>query len=204
MKVITYDRLYNSHYISHFFERIQHSYQFSDLEMAKMKYTLKGIGSELIKTLLLSLLFLKLNHFSGFAGALIMLVIIRSRSGGLHMEHFISCLLFTLVFMLLAVIVLPAYIPVPYFLKPLILLPCIVITYWCAPIQSKKRPPASQETILRYRNQSVIFIFICSTIILIMKTTPFADICFWIIVLQTLQLACAKIAQKGGTYEKAQ
>ena len=36
-----------------FLEQIQSSYQFTDLEMKRLTYTLKAVSSELIKTLLL-------------------------------------------------------------------------------------------------------------------------------------------------------
>lgn len=187
-----------------FLEQIQSSYQFTDLEMKRLKYTLKAVSSELIKTLMLSVLFFKLGHLPEFFIGVLVLVTIRCNSGGLHMEHFISCLLFTLTFMLLSVIVLPAYVPVPYLIKPAVLALCILTTFLTAPVASKKRPPASPEAKRRYRNRAAGLLFIYSIAIIILKTTPIADICFWIIVLQTLQLLCAVAAQKGGNNEKIQ
>lgn len=187
-----------------FLEQIQSSYQFTDLEMKRLTYTLKAVSSELIKTLLLSALFYKLGHLPEFFIGVLILITIRCNSGGLHMEHFITCLLFTLTFMLLAVIILPACVSVPYMIKPLILALCILITFLTAPVASKKRPPAAPEAKRRYRNRATGLLFIYSISILILKTTPIADICFWIIVLQTLQLLCAVAAQKGGNNEKIQ
>lgn len=187
-----------------FLEQIQSSYQFTDLEMKRLKYTLKGVSSELIKTLMLSVLFFKLEHLPEFFIGVLVLITIRCNSGGLHMEHFTTCLLFTLTFMLLSVIVLPAYVPVPDVIKPIILALCTLTTFLTAPVASKKRPPAAPEAKRRYRNRATVLLFIYSICIIILKTTPIADICFWIIVLQTLQLLCAVIAQKGGNNEKIQ
>lgn len=191
-------------HIEQFMEQIQTSYQFTDLEMKRLQYTLKAISSELIKTLLLSVLFFKLGYLPEFVIGVLVLITIRCNSGGLHMEHFISCLLFTLAFMISSVVILPAYVPVPYTAKPLILGICILITYLAAPVQSKKRPPAAPEVRRRYRNRAAVLLFIYSIAVILLKTTPIADICFWIIVLQTLQLLCAFAAQKGGNNEKAQ
>ena len=172
-----------------FLEQIQSSYQFTDLEMKRLKYTLKAVSSELIKTLMLSVLFFKLGHLPEFFIGVLVLITIRCNSGGLHMEHFTTCLLFTLTFMLLSVIVLAL---------------CTLTTFLTAPVASKKRPPAAPEAKRRYRNRATVLLFIYSICIIILKTTPIADICFWIIVLQTLQLLCAVIAQKGGNNEKIQ
>ena len=49
-----------------FLNQIQSSYQFTDLEMKRLKYTLKAVSSELIKTLMLSVLFFKLGHLPNF------------------------------------------------------------------------------------------------------------------------------------------
>lgn len=185
-----------------FLNQIQSSYQFTDLEMKRLKYTLKAVSSELIKTLMLSVLFFKLGHLPDFFVGVLVLITIRCNSGGLHMEHFITCLLFTLTFMFLSVIVLPSFVSVPYPIKPVILALCILITFLTAPVASKKRPSATPEAKRRYRNRATVLLFIFSIAIIILKTTPIADICFWIIVLQTLQLLCAAAAQKGGNYEK--
>ncbi len=75
-----------------FLEQIQSSYQFTDLEMKRLTYTLKAVSSELIKTLLLSALFYKLGYLPEFFIGVLILITIRCNSGGLHMEHFITCL----------------------------------------------------------------------------------------------------------------
>lgn len=187
-----------------FLEQIQSSYHFTDLEMKRLKYTLKAISSELVKTLALSVLFFKLGHLPEFIIGVFILITIRCNSGGLHMEHFVTCLLFTLIFMLLSVILLPAFVPVPYPARPFLLALCILATFLAAPVPAKKRPPAEPEARRRYRNRATVLLFLYSVAVLILKTTPIADICFWIIVLQTLQLICAVAARKGENNEKIQ
>ena len=68
-----------------FLNQIQSSYQFTDLEMKRLKYTLKAVSSELIKTLMLSVLFFKLGHLPEFFVGVLVLITIRCNSGGLHM-----------------------------------------------------------------------------------------------------------------------
>ena len=193
-----------STYTEPFLDRIQVSYHFTDLEMKRLKYTLKAVSSELVKTLLLALLFYQLGYFKEFFVGIIFLVTIRCNCGGLHMEHFTTCLLFTLVFMSLAVIILPTYVSISYVLKIFALVVCIAVTFIIGPIASKKRPPAPPEMLRRFRNITIGLLVMDSIIILLLKTNPYADICFWIIVLQTIQLVGAKLAQKGENNEKVQ
>ena len=77
------------------------------------------------------------------------------------MEHFITCLLFTLTFMLLAVIVLFTFVSVPYMIKPLILALCILITFLTAPVASKKGPGSTrgQTPVPQQGNRAFIYIF---------------------------------------------
>lgn len=189
---------------SHFLTRIQISYNFSDLEMARMKYTLKALSSEFIKTILLSILFYKLGYLPQFIAGILILASIRWNCGGLHMEHFITCLLFTLGFTVLTIIILPAWLHVPSPMKAIVLLVCIAATYRIGPISSSKRPSVSASRTNHYRKIAVILLILYSALILLLKTNPYADICFWIIVLQTAQLIRAKILQKGEPNEEIQ
>ncbi len=193
-------------YTEQFLNQLQISYQFTDLEMKRLKYTVKAVSSELVKTLFLALLFYQLGYLQELLVGIILLVTIRCNCGGLHMNHFLSCLLFTTVFMLLCVIILPAYVSLSYVLKIIALVICIAVTFIIGPIASKKRPPVPVEILRRYRNITVGLLIIYSIILIFLfqKTNPYADTCFWIIVLQTIQLMGAKIAQKGDQNEKIQ
>lgn len=147
-----------------FLEQIQSSYHFTDLEMKRLKYTLKAISSELVKTLALSVLFFKLGHLPEFIIGVFILITIRCNSGGLHMEHFVTCLLFTLIFMLLSVILLPAFVPVPYPARPFLLALCILATFLTAPVASKKKAPSrtrGQTPVPQQGNCVIIPIFYC-------------------------------------------
>ena len=195
-----------STYTEHFLNQIQMSYQFTDLEMKRLEYTVKAVSSEFFKILLLTLLFYHLGYLQEFLVGTLFLVTIRLNCGGLHMNHFLSCLLFTTVFMLLCVIILPAYVSLSYVLKIIALVVCIAVTFIIGPIASKKRPPIPAETLRHYRNTTVSLLILYSIILIFLfpKTNPYAEICFWIIVLQTVQLIGAKIAQKGEVHEKTE
>lgn len=189
-------------YTDRFLKQLQFSYDFTDLEIKRFVYTVKAVSSELIKILLLALLFCHLGYLKEFLFGIALLAAIRCNCGGLHMNHFLSCFAFTTVFMLLSVIILPKCVFLPRISKTLILGICMCITFIIGPIASKKRPPAPPEALRRYRNRTMLFLFLAFLFFFFQKTSPYADVCFWIIVLQTIQLMSAKLAQKGVHHEK--
>ena len=76
-------------------EQIQSSYQFTDLEMAKMDYTLKVFAYELSKLVFFFVFFAVIGKFSEFAVCLIALLPFRWISGGIHLKHYWSCFIFS-------------------------------------------------------------------------------------------------------------
>lgn len=82
-------------------EQIQSSYQFTDLEMAKMDYTLKVFAYELSKLVFFFVFFAVIGKFSEFAVCLIALLPFRWISGGIHLKHYWSCFIFSFCFLLL-------------------------------------------------------------------------------------------------------
>ena len=79
-------------------EQIQSSYQFTDLEMAKMDYTLKVFAYELSKLVFFFVFFAVIGKFSEFAVCLVALLPFRWISGGIHLKHYWSCFIFSFCF----------------------------------------------------------------------------------------------------------
>lgn len=71
---------------------------FFTLEADKILYGLEGIVSESVKFLILLFIALSLGYADEMLVATIVLLSIRSNSGGLHFSHFFSCLAFTTAF----------------------------------------------------------------------------------------------------------
>ena len=75
-------------------EQIQSSYQFTDLEMAKMDYTLKVFAYELSKLVFFFVFFAVIGKFSEFAVCLVALLPFRWISGVVLFSVFAFLLLF--------------------------------------------------------------------------------------------------------------
>ena len=69
-------------------------------DLRKMKYGMEVVSNELIKTILLLVLFAAMNKLNYFLFSLIILVSIRCSSGGLHFQSNLSCLMFSCIFFL--------------------------------------------------------------------------------------------------------
>jgi len=67
-------------------------------ELRKMKYGMEVIFDELVKIIILLILFTVLNRLKYFLFSLVILSTIRCFSGGLHFQKNLSCLLFSIIF----------------------------------------------------------------------------------------------------------
>ena len=76
----------------------QTQFHFSSLEADKILYGLEALVSESVKFLILLFIALSLGYADEMLVATIVLLSIRSNSGGLHFSHFFSCLAFTTAF----------------------------------------------------------------------------------------------------------
>ncbi len=182
------------------YRRIQTDYDFSDLEMQQMKYTLSVLNYELTKFILLGIVASIFGLFAEYAAAMLVLLPIRIFSGGIHFNHYSSCLLFTGLFF--AVPILLRDVAVPYGVQLFALLVCLFITYLTGPVTAEKRRPITYEKYCRFRLISSGLVLMWFLIFAIVKVFPYQNICFWMITLQSIQLLCAKFARKGEIYEK--
>ncbi len=184
------------------YKKIQQKYGFTDFEIKKMHYTISLLGYEGSKLIIMGIFFGLLGLFQDYMVVLATLLPIRVCSGGLHFNRYWTCFTFTFIF-----IACPIFlhdVTVPQAGQFVSLLACLIITFFIGPVTSKKRPPIQYKRFLLFR------LFTCGLLLLhfihfaIARTFPGENICFWVIVLQTIQLLCAKLVRKGEIYEKVQ
>lgn len=190
----TYDKMMN---------RLQYTYQFSNSEIAQMDYTLKVVFYELSKFLFFSLFFLYVHKFQEFLVCIIVMLPFRWIAGGLHLKHFWSCFLFSF-FFLGTTIFLFNPIEVSWEFQIISLMIGNIVFFVTGPVTSPKRKPMKKERYIRLRILSSLILFIFTIIFLTVKNIPCKNICYWVIILQIIQLFCAKLARKGDIYEKDQ
>lgn len=173
--------------------KIQTTYSFSDREIGVLKYGIEIILGELSKCLIMLIYFYAMHKTSEYLAALILLLLLRSNMGGLHMKHYWSCFLLTFAFMNTAIIILPSLVTLS---KPeicLILLLCIAIGLQIGPVHAKFIRNPNSLLIRKGRMQASYILILYLSAVLILPVSKYVVIGFWIIVLQTIQLIIAKV-----------
>lgn len=173
-------------------------YNLTNYQSAQVIFVIQTLLSELSKIVIMSFIFHK--YLLLFYFALFVMLFLRTTTGGLHFYTYLGCLLTSVIYMGLSILLLPLLnIPVPIML--LMLLLAILICYIIGPITSKYRPVTPPATIKKQRHICITFIFFYSIALYIIPENPYIISGFWVIILHSLQLIAGKIKKKGDTKE---
>lgn len=179
------------------YKKIQELYNFSDYQIAQLRFTFMTIFAELSKFLIFALIFR--NQLPLYLWAVLILQLTRSTSGGLHFNTYISCFIASLIFLTLGISILPQ-INLSKFVQMILLLLCIVCSYLIGPVTSKKHIELTMHTKHKLKTQLFIRLFIYMLLLYVMPQNSYIDTGFWIIILNTLQHAVSCL-QKGVEHE---
>lgn len=183
-------------------EFLKTQYQFSDFQVAQLNYLGKTLASEFSKLLIMGIIFKDI--LGVYAFAVVVMMLLRSSTGGLHCRKYLSCFLVTFTYMFLSLAVLPM-VSVNKLLQMILLFFCILCNYYIGPVTSEYRRPMEAKTRNRFRGQAFVIIFFYLTLMYITPENPYITAGFWVIILHTAQLAAAKLLKilKGvNHYEK--
>lgn len=171
-------------------KKIQNTLGYTDYEMAVLKYVLMTLFSELSKLLIFSIFWFHQDKGIEFIFCFLIFLLLRTCSGGLHFNSYISCLLCSFCYFILCINVLPI-IKLEKWQKLLLLFFSIFVVYYHSPVvsQHRKEPPQSKKR--RAKLQLFIVIFIYLLVMYIMQPFPLLDVGFWCIILHTIQLYIA-------------
>lgn len=174
----------------------QHT-DWDDRQKAMLNYYLCCIVYEGSKLLLFLLFFLCIGKLKGFLYSLLIMLPLRTISGGLHFKHYLSCLGFSFGYLYIVNVVLMP-IQLPFSAAMALLCLCAVINFAIGPVTSDSRPALPPQEIKR--SQLKVFAATCYDTLLtaLLYSTDLAAIGFWTIVLHTLQLIIAKLRKKRG------
>ncbi len=175
------------------FKIIQAKYDFTDYQMAQLRYFFLTITAEISKLLIMGIYFR--NDFPIYIGAIMLLHLLRSSSGGIHCKTYWGCFFLSFIFMFLAIDVLPHF-SVNRFFQLVALLICIMLSHHIGPITSKLHPVLSEQMCQKLKLKNFFVIFIFAIFLFIIPANRFLCTGFWIIILNTLQLTIAKICTK--------
>lgn len=176
-------------------ELLKTQYELSDFQIAQLYYLWKSLASEFSKLIIMGILFH--NILGIYAFAIIIMMLLRSSTGGLHCRTYLSCFLVSLTYMFLSLVILPA-IPVNKLLQMILLFACILCNYYIGPVTSKFRRTPSEKMVKRVRGQAFVIIFFYLTLTYITPENPYITAGFWVIILHTVQLIAAKLIKMKG------
>lgn len=171
------------------FALIQKKYNFTDYQIAQLKYTFTIIFSELSKFMIMAFFFR--NCIVLYLYAAILLSALRLSTGGLHAKTYPGCLLMSLSFFCAAIYLLPQ-IRISKLLMCVLVLGCMAAICLVGPVASVYREQPDEHRKKRLVIQSLTAIFIQLVLFLIFDNRSFV-VGNWVIVLQTAQLIISKI-----------
>lgn len=160
-----------------------------------IKYLFQCIISEGSKILLFSIIFLRFGLLKEFLCSLILLTFLRTNGGGLHFKHYTSCLVVSFLVFLTS-IVLGIKVSFSNPLAAILVLGCIRLGYWCVPVVSANRPPASEKLIKKSKRNTVLILLAFLILICIVPTNRYINIGVWIVVIHIGQLVLAKLLRR--------
>lgn len=188
--------------MNYFWNTIQDNFGYTNLEIRRIQYFLKAIGGDISKLGILFFLYLTMGKTWEYLISVFVLLTLRGFSGGVHMKHYWSCLLCTLLVLSLSICILPM-LPIPMYLAPVIICICSIITFVIGPIPSNRRPIITEDSWKKFRIKAITVLCVYLITSLLFPDYKYLDIVVWTIVVQTLQLILTNIFQKGDRYEKA-
>ena len=176
--------------------RVSLKTSFSEYELKKIKYFYLCLLYEGSKFLLMLLFFSCVHLQREYLVAIVVLLSIRGFSGGIHLQTYTGCLIFSFAFMLSSILCSQT-ITLSNTTQNAILALCILLMLFVGPVTSSNRPALTQKQNMIYRCITCSVLLFYLILFIAAKTFPYRNICFWVIVFQISQLVAAKILKKG-------
>lgn len=169
---------------------------FTSYELELLRYFYLCIAYDGSKFLILLLLFSFFHLGREFCMEILFLISLRNFWGGLHFKHYASCFAFTFAFSSTGII-LSHLIVLNDTFQIILLVMMILLSAITKPVISANRPPLSAKQESMCHRWGMIVLLIYLAIFLTADTFPYRNLCFWVIVLQTIQLKAAELFTKG-------
>ncbi len=177
--------------------RIAQLHDFTDYELKLIRFYFTGILYDISKTLIIGIFFYWIGKFPEFLFTLVPLLLLRKTTGGYHLKTYWTCFLASLIYFILAVLVLPACVPLPMTWMQLTLLVCVWIMYYIGPISSNREIRMEQTQLHKVHIQSFQIVFVLSILLFLFPDTKYLTASFWTVVLHSIQLIITKLKKRG-------
>lgn len=189
--------------------KLQREYGFSDYQIKLLRFSFTGILYDVSKTLIFAVYFTVIGKLPEFLFALIPLILLRTKSGGIHFKKYWTCFLFSFLYLALVIHVLPNVALHPLAVYP-VLLVCAVTDYLVGPNTLKARVTA-QDVILRDAQENRIrkakiecfqVVLIVAVLMFLFPENRYLIVSFWTVVVHAVQLVITKILREVRFHEK--
>lgn len=161
-----------------------------------LKYSINLLLGTIIKLLIIFCILVFLNCKHEFLYITLLLLTLRTYSGGIHFETFWGCTLFSVIYYLIVVFFNSLFVLQNI---PLIYITSLIIHYIYSPVLSSTRPEYSKKQIRKFKHLSILIITTYHILFIIFGSSEFINISFWAIILNNIQLIFGKEVNK---YEK--
>jgi len=169
--------------------------EYTEYEKKLRRYYMLGFISEFSKICIFFVFFAFLGLIPEYLIALIAMFSLRGIGGGLHFNHYVTCLIVSFAFVcgsiFLALYITPH--PIVIYISTLL---CALIGYLLVPITSTNRPPATPEQITKSKRNTTIVILFYFILLCICPDATWSLICYWTVILHIVQLMVAYIMNK--------
>ena len=182
--------------------KIQAEFGYTDYQIKLIRYTLISIFYDVSKTLIFLVYFAWTGRLLEFCFALIPMILLRQRTGGLHMRTYWACFIFSFLYLEASITILPALIPVHELLVYPILIICAVINYKIGMISLKRKPMPDEAHAKKLKIQSFQVICLVGVLYFIFQGQYYVNASFWVVILHTIQLTITKLIKEVKTHEK--
>ena len=188
--------------MEHILNKVQAAYGYSDYQIKLIKFTITAFFYDVSKFLIFLVYFSATGKVIEFFFAAVPMLLLRTKTGGLHFKKYMSCFLVSFIYFFSVINVLPQIINVhPLVIYP-ILLVCAIADYMIGPTSLKDRAPVEKSIIKKAKIQSFQVVFIVAALIFIFRNTHYLIVSFWTVVLHTIQLSITKIMKEVKRNEK--
>lgn len=191
-------------------DKIQEEYGFSDYQIKLLRFSFTGILYDMSKTLIFGIYFCIIGRFPEFLFALIPLVLLRIRSGGIHFRKYWTCFFFSFLYFCLAIHILPVLVPMhPLAVYP-VLLVCAVTDYLVGPNTLKEKivvrdavmKDAQSSRIKKAKIECFQVVLIVAILCFLFPENRYLIVSFWTVVIHAVQLVITKVMREVKFHEE--
>lgn len=154
----------------------------------KIRYALIVIINELVKIIILSTIFFCIGKLNYYVFSMVILLTLRTFSGGVHYNSSFECLVVTILFFIITCIVFVDYITIPIKLAYLIIFISLILIIIFSPCPNPKRPIRHNKRRWYLKIISIFLSILVASILLFLKNEKLLYCGTITMFLQSLQL----------------